>query len=64
MTHPENGRLTRPLKNLRFTQSAIEALDGCEGATAEREFVGTAEEGASLVPGILCARFAFTGQTA
>ena len=59
----ENGQLTRPLKNLRFTQSAVEALYWCEGVTAERRFVGT-EEGASLVPGILCSRFAFTGQTA
>jgi predicted Zn-dependent protease len=58
----EDGRLTRPLKNLRFTQSAIEALEYCEGITAERRFIGT-EEGASLVPGILCSRFAFTGQT-
>ncbi|HSK48043.1 MAG TPA: TldD/PmbA family protein [Coriobacteriia bacterium] len=59
----EDGKLTRPLKNLRFTQSAVDALAECDGVTAERRFVGT-EEGASLVPGILCARFAFTGQTA
>ncbi len=58
----ENGRLAAPLKNLRFTQSAVEALKGCEGVTAERKFVGT-EEGASLVPGLLLASFAFTGQT-
>ena len=36
----ENGRLTRPLKNLRFTQSAVEALAHCEGVTRERRFVG------------------------
>jgi PmbA protein len=58
----ENGALTRPLKNLRFTQSAIEALASCEGVTAARKFVGT-EEGASLVPGLLCTKFAITGQT-
>ena len=29
----EDGSLTRPLKNLRFTQGAVEALAGCEGAT-------------------------------
>jgi predicted Zn-dependent protease len=58
----ENGALTRPLKNLRFTQSAIEALEWCEALTSERTFVGT-EEGASLVPGILLERFTFTGQT-
>ena len=59
----ENGKLTRPLKNLRFTQGAVEALAGCEGATSERKFVGT-EEGACYVPGLLLAKFSFTGQTA
>ena len=59
----EDGKLSKPLKNLRFTQSAVEALAGCEGVTAERTFVGT-EEGASYVPGLLLAKFAFTGQTA
>jgi predicted Zn-dependent protease len=58
----ENGKLTRPLKNLRFTQPVIEALKYCEGVTADRRFVGT-EEGASLVPGLLLSRFNFTGQT-
>jgi predicted Zn-dependent protease len=58
----ENGELTRPLKNLRFTQSAVEALLECEGVSAERRFIGT-EEGASLVPGVLCNAFSFTGQT-
>ncbi|NTU71003.1 MAG: TldD/PmbA family protein [Coriobacteriia bacterium] len=58
----ENGRLTRPLKNLRFTQSAVEALASCEGVTRDRRFIGT-EDGAVYVPGLLLARFAFTGQT-
>jgi predicted Zn-dependent protease len=59
----EDGKLTRPLKNLRFTQGAVEALAGCEGATSTRSFVGT-EEGACFVPGLLLAKFSFTGQTA
>jgi len=58
----EDGRLTSPLKNLRFTQSAVDALYWCEGATRERRFVGT-EEGACFVPGLLIAKFNFTGQT-
>ena len=58
----ENGRLTRPLKNLRFTQSAIAALAHCEGVTRERRYIGT-EEGTVLAPGLLISRFAFTGQT-
>ena len=58
----ENGRLTHPQKNLRFTQSAIEALAHCEGVTRERQFIGT-EESAVYAPGLLLAKFAFTGQT-
>ncbi len=58
----EDGRLTRPLKNLRFTQPMVRAMRFCAGVTAERRFVGT-EEGASLVPAILLEAFNFTGQT-
>ena len=58
----EDGRLTKPLRNLRFTQSAVKALYWCDGATKERRFVGT-EEGACYVPGLLIAKFNFTGQT-
>lgn len=58
----ENGRLTRALKNQRFTQSIVEAFATCGGVTRERRFVGT-EEGAVLVPGLLLREFAFTGQT-
>ncbi len=58
----EDGRLSRPVKNLRFTQPIVRALRFCTGVTAERRFVG-AEEGASLVPAILLEAFNFTGQT-
>ncbi len=58
----EDGKLTRPLKNLRFTQSAVEALYELEALTTERKFVGT-EEGATLVPGVMLSAFTFTGQT-
>lgn len=58
----ENGRLTKPLKNLRFTQSVIEALGDVRGVTSERVWVG-AEFSPSLVPGLLLGSFAFTGQT-
>lgn len=57
----ENGRLARPLKNQRFTQSALKALWWTSGVSAERRFVG--EETASLVPAIKVEKFAFTGQT-
>jgi predicted Zn-dependent protease len=58
----EDGKITKPLKNLRFTQSAVDALYYCDGVTRERKFVGT-EEGASFVPGVLLSKFNFTGQT-
>ncbi len=58
----EDGKLTKPLRNLRFTQSAIDALASCRGITRDRRFVGT-DEAATLVPGVLLGSFAFTGQT-
>lgn len=58
----ENGHLTRPLRNLRFTQSAIEALAGVRTISDERHLVG--EEACMLVPYLLLDSFAFTGQTA
>lgn len=58
----ENGRLTRPLKNLRFTQSMVEALRGVDGATTERRLFGS-ELGGSYAPALLLKSFAFTGQT-
>ena len=59
----ENGKLARPLRNLRFTQSVVDALGDCRGLTRERRFVGT-DEAPTLVPGMLLGGFAFTGQTA
>jgi predicted Zn-dependent protease len=58
----EDGRLTRPLKNLRFTQPMVEAFRFCEGVTEERRLVGT-EQGASFVPAVLLRAFEFTGRT-
>jgi PmbA protein len=58
----ENGKLARPLRNLRFTQSVVDALADCQGITRDRRFVGT-DEAATLVPGMLLGSFAFTGQT-
>ncbi len=57
----EDGRLTTPLRNLRFTQSAVEALARVGGISSERKLVG--EDGGALVPYLLLEAFAFTGQT-
>ncbi|MDH4139387.1 MAG: TldD/PmbA family protein [Coriobacteriia bacterium] len=58
----ENGRLTRPLKSLRFTQSAIAALRDVGGVTRDRKLLGQ-DAGATHVPGLLLRSFEFTGQT-
>jgi PmbA protein len=55
----ENGEVTTPVKDLRFTQPALDALDTTLAVSAERQLVG--EDGAALVPYLLLGRFAFTG---
>jgi len=60
----ENGEITKPLKNLRFTQSILEALAGADmiGSTAK---VTGAMHGAfaTTTPAIRVQRFRFTGTT-
>jgi predicted Zn-dependent protease len=58
----DDGALSRPIKNLRFTQSAVEALSHVGGVSSERRLVGD-RGGGVLVPTLLLERFAFTGQT-
>lgn len=58
----ESGRLTRPLKNLRFTQSAVDALDRVSAVGGRRERVGEMM-GSSLVPALTIDGFGITGQT-
>jgi len=58
----ENGAVTKPLRNQRFTQSAVAALDAVAGVTRERAFFKTMI-GAVLVPGLLVEGWGFTGQT-
>ena len=57
----ENGELSRPIKNQRFTQSALDVLWWTKAVGSERRFVG--EEVAFLVPAIRVQKFSFTGQT-
>ena len=58
----EGGRISRPVRNLRFTQSYLDALDGVEAVSAERiaveGFLGTA-----VVPALRIGSFSFTGTT-
>jgi PmbA protein len=61
----ENGEIAYPVKNLRFTQSYVEALNGVEAIGRETRLLVT-EYGniACRVPAIKLARFNFTGVTA
>jgi predicted Zn-dependent protease len=58
----EAGRITRPVRNLRFTQSYLDALGAVEAVSAERiavdGFLGTA-----VVPSLRIGSFTFTGAT-
>jgi predicted Zn-dependent protease len=59
----ENGELTRPVKNLRFTQSYVEALAGCQ-ALSDTSHLNLNEAGVAMhVPAALLGSWRFTGQT-
>jgi predicted Zn-dependent protease len=59
----EDGHLARPVRNLRFTQGALEALNHLGAIGRERKLIGPGEGGANLVPALLLERWEFTGQT-
>jgi predicted Zn-dependent protease len=59
----ENGELAAPVKNLRFTQSYVEALAGCE-KLSDRAQLNLNEAGVAVnVPAALLSAWRFTGQT-
>lgn len=58
----ENGKIKKPVKNLRFTQSFVEALGNVETVSSEKVVVPSLA-GFSLVPGLKIKEFNFTGVT-
>jgi len=54
----ENGRVTKPVKNLRFTQSILEALSNVE--MVGKDLI---KQGMATVPAIKVRKFRFTGTT-
>lgn len=60
----ENGQLTRPILNFRFTQSVPEAFSDVRGASRETKLVPGEFFGASRVPALRLGSFNFTGATA
>lgn len=59
----EGGRITRALRNLRFTQGILEALCHVGAVGAERELIAVDDGGRVLAPALLLERWSFTGQT-
>jgi len=59
----EDGRIARPVRNLRFTQSYLEALapGSVLGLSSERSLVSGGFGSASLVPALHLASWNFTG---
>ena len=60
----ENGKITKPLKNLRFTQSVLEAFAGAEMLGAELKLVKDEWNPiGTCVPAVKIRGFQFTGTT-
>ena len=59
----ENGALTTPVRNHRFTQDVLAALSHVGAIGSQRALVGPGEGGATLAPALLLERWEFTGQT-
>ena len=60
----EKGEVAYPVKNLRFTQSYLEALNGVESIGRERRLLmGMMSYGRDSVPALKLSRFNFTGAT-
>ena len=56
----EDGRITRPVKDLRFTQSILEALQGTEALSRSTKLEIGEFIGASRVPAVRLKAFTFT----
>ncbi len=59
----EKGEITRPIKNLRFTQSILEALSSVEMIGKERKLLLSTHLGCGYVPALKIDGFTFTGVT-
>jgi PmbA protein len=60
----ENGELSYPVKDLRFTQSYVEALANVESVGSEARLLMSESGGqATRVPGLKISKFTFTGLT-
>lgn len=59
----EDGKVTKPVKNMRFTESAIRALSNVKALTKEQSFCGSFFGGSFVVPGAMIRDFSFSSST-
>ena len=61
----EQGKVTRGVRNLRWTESMLDVFSRMDGATRERQAVGTSwtSAGAFIAPSVLLRQFHFTGRS-
>jgi PmbA protein len=61
----EGGKVTRPVGNLRFTDSLLEGLARCDGMTSERKAIPTywSDAGSIVAPAIRLRSFRFNGRS-
>jgi PmbA protein len=61
----ENGKIGRPVGNMRFTDSFLEALGRSDGATRERKAIPTwwSDAGAFVAPAVRIRGLAFNGRS-
>ncbi len=60
----ENGELSHPVKDLRFTQSYVEALNSVEAVGANPKLLMNEGSFSTNVPALKLSSFNFTGVTA
>ena len=59
----ENGELAYPVKDLRFTQSYVEALSNVEAVGSQTKLLLNEGSFATRVPALKLSSFSFTGVT-
>jgi predicted Zn-dependent protease len=59
----EGGEIVGPVRNLRFTQSYLDALAGVEAVASERRLLKSGFAGGVLVPALRIGSWRFTGRT-
>jgi len=59
----EDGKVTSPIKNMRFTQNILEALSSVESIGNKLHICGESFVGPTLIPALKVKRFHFTGVT-